>query len=44
MLIRQSLNLSFNGVDIDWEEHARSGIPITVATLLLSGIWLYLLK
>jgi Na+/H+ antiporter NhaD/arsenite permease-like protein len=31
------------GLDIDWRTHARVGIPITVATLILAGAWLMLI-
>jgi Na+/H+ antiporter NhaD/arsenite permease-like protein len=30
------------GVRIDWRTHARSGVPITVATLAIAGVWLFL--
>jgi Na+/H+ antiporter NhaD/arsenite permease-like protein len=29
-------------VAIDWRSHAKSGVPITLATLALAGIWLWL--
>jgi Na+/H+ antiporter NhaD/arsenite permease-like protein len=28
------------GIHIDWKRHARTGVPVTVATLAIS--WLYL--
>ncbi len=30
------------GVHISWREHARSGIPITIATLTVAAFWLWL--
>jgi Na+/H+ antiporter NhaD/arsenite permease-like protein len=30
------------GVRIGWREHARVGIPVTLATLLVAGAWLWL--
>lgn len=29
------------GVAIDWRQHARSGIPVTLATLAVAGTWLW---
>jgi Na+/H+ antiporter NhaD/arsenite permease-like protein len=29
------------GVRIDWRTHARTGVPITIATLFIAGVWLY---
>lgn len=29
------------GVHIDWKRHARTGVPVTLATLALSALWLY---
>jgi len=31
------------GIDIDWRRHARVGVPVTLATLAVSGIYLALL-
>ena len=30
------------GVAIDWRAHARAGIPVTLATLAIAGVWLWL--
>lgn len=30
------------GVRIDWRAHARTGIPVTLATLAIAGVWLWL--
>ena len=30
------------GVAIDWRAHARAGIPVTLATLAIAGLWLWL--
>jgi Na+/H+ antiporter NhaD/arsenite permease-like protein len=30
------------GVVIDWRTHARAGIPVTLATLAIAGVWLWL--
>lgn len=30
------------GVKIDWRRHARVGIPVTIATLAISGAWLWM--
>jgi Na+/H+ antiporter NhaD/arsenite permease-like protein len=30
------------GVEIDWRAHARTGIPVTLITLAIAGIWLWL--
>ena len=30
------------GVEIDWREHARVGIPVTLATLAVAAAWLAL--
>ena len=29
------------GVGIDWRAHARTGIPVTLATLAIAGLWLW---
>jgi Na+/H+ antiporter NhaD/arsenite permease-like protein len=29
------------GVRIDWRTHARTGIPVTLATLAIAGLWLW---
>ena len=29
------------GVAIDWRRHARTGIPVTVATLAITAAWFY---
>jgi Na+/H+ antiporter NhaD/arsenite permease-like protein len=29
-----------NGVRIDWRTHARAGVPITLITLALAGLWM----
>lgn len=31
------------GVAIDWRTHARIGIPVTLATMLMAGVWLWLI-
>lgn len=31
------------GIEINWRQHARLGVPITVATLAISGIYLWIL-
>lgn len=31
------------GVPIDWRRHARVGVPITLATLAIAAVWLWLL-
>lgn len=28
------------GIVIDWRRHARTGVPVTIATLLISAVWL----
>jgi len=28
------------GVEIDWKRHARTGVPVTLATLAISAVWL----
>jgi Na+/H+ antiporter NhaD/arsenite permease-like protein len=28
-------------VEIRWKEHARIGIPVTLATLVLAAVWLW---
>jgi len=28
------------GVEIDWKRHARTGVPVTLATLVISAGWL----
>jgi len=30
------------GVDIDWRTHLRIGVPVTVTTLAIAGLWLWL--
>jgi Na+/H+ antiporter NhaD/arsenite permease-like protein len=30
------------GLRIDWRRHARTGVPVTVATLVISGVYLWL--
>jgi Na+/H+ antiporter NhaD/arsenite permease-like protein len=30
------------GILIDWKQHARAGIPVTLATLLITALWLWL--
>lgn len=30
------------GISIDWRAHARTGVPVTVATLAIAAVWLYL--
>lgn len=30
------------GIRITWREHARTGIPVTLATLVIAGLWLWL--
>ena len=30
------------GVSIDWRAHARAGIPVTLATLVIAALWLWL--
>jgi Na+/H+ antiporter NhaD/arsenite permease-like protein len=30
------------GVGIDWRAHARTGIPVTLVTLAIAGVWLWL--
>ncbi len=29
------------GVDIDWRTHARTGVPVTLATLAIAAVWLW---
>jgi Na+/H+ antiporter NhaD/arsenite permease-like protein len=31
-------------VPIDWRMHARLGIPVTLATLALAGLWLWIIS
>lgn len=31
------------GIRIDWRTHARTGVPITLGTLAVAGVWLWLL-
>ena len=31
-----------SGILIDWKQHARAGIPVTTATLLITALWLWL--
>ena len=31
-----------HGVHISWREHARSGVPVTVSTLAIAALWLWL--
>lgn len=33
---------SAQGVAIDWRSHARVGVPVTLATLAIAGMWLWL--
>ena len=33
-----------HGVVIDWRRHLRTGLPVTVITLVLVGGWLHLLS
>lgn len=30
------------GIHIGWREHARVGVPVTLATLALAALWLWL--
>lgn len=30
------------GITIDWKQHARTGIPITLISLIIAGFWLWL--
>lgn len=30
------------GVGIDWRAHARTGLPVTLATLALAAVWLWI--
>ena len=30
------------GVGIDWRLHARTGLPVTLATLAIAGAWLWI--
>ncbi len=32
------------GVNINWREHARAGIPVTVLTLAVAGAWLLIVR
>lgn len=32
------------GVDISWREHARIGVPVTLASLAITGLWLALIS
>jgi len=32
------------GVEIDWRTHARVGIPVTIATLSIAALWLWLIS
>ena len=32
------------GVPIDWRVHARVGISVTLATLALAGLWLWMIS
>ncbi len=32
------------GVNITWREHARAGIPVTLATLSVAGAWLWMMS
>jgi len=27
------------GIDIDWRTHARIGVPVTLFTLVIAGLW-----
>jgi Na+/H+ antiporter NhaD/arsenite permease-like protein len=29
------------GVVIDWQTHARTGVPVTLATLAIAAVWLW---
>ena len=31
------------GIRITWKEHARVGVPVTMATLLVAGLWLWMI-
>jgi Na+/H+ antiporter NhaD/arsenite permease-like protein len=31
-----------NGIEIDWRAHARLGIPVTIVTLAITAIWLWI--
>jgi Na+/H+ antiporter NhaD/arsenite permease-like protein len=31
------------GIRISWREHARVGVPVTVATLTIAAMWLWIL-
>ena len=31
-------------VPIDWRTHARLGVPVTLATLALAGLWLWIIS
>lgn len=30
------------GVNISWKQHARTGIPVTIVSLIMAGLWLWL--
>ena len=30
------------GIEIDWRKHARIGIPVTVVTLAITAMWLWM--
>jgi len=32
------------GITIDWKLHARTGIPVTLATLAIAGLWLWIIS
>ena len=32
------------GVEIGWRTHARVGIPVTLVTMTLAGVWLWLIS
>jgi Na+/H+ antiporter NhaD/arsenite permease-like protein len=32
------------GVKISWRDHARVGVPVTLATLAIAAVWLWLLS
>jgi Na+/H+ antiporter NhaD/arsenite permease-like protein len=31
-----------HGVVIDWRRHARAGVPVTVVTLAITALWLFM--
>ena len=32
------------GITIDWRTHARIGVPVTLITLGIAGVWLWLIS